>query len=231
MAVNITTNMQKLIDALTSKAGVVSVTVTEPSEIHLREIQSKYTLLPDTFQFNISYKDGDNEGILQFISPEEHFKTVDGAYLDRVNFLSDASKLVKSISDVETNVITFYFHPGASKTEMLRGHSLLPIATPSDNLKTLLERANSTEGVVTAYAYEVYNIDNLKDIDEDVIVINCIVVDLTPGIPHNELLDFVYTPIDDKTFMISLLLPNSVIEDPSQHDGIIDKLVSNIVKL
>lgn len=231
MAVIITDTMKKLIDVLSSKKGVTAVTVEEPAEIYLREIQSKYTLLPDTYQFNITFKDGKNEGILQFISPEEHFKTVDSAYLDKVNFLSDASKLVKSISDVATNVITLYFHPGASQTDMLRGHSLLPIANPSDNLKTLLERASSTEGVVTAYAYEVYNTDNLKDINEEVVAFNCVLIDLTPNTPHNEILDLCYTPAKDTTHMISFLLPVAIIEDVIQHDIIIDRLVSEIIKL
>ena len=231
MTVILTDTMKTLIQTLSSKVGVTNVTVEEPSDIHLKEIQSKYTLKPNTFMFVIDFKDGAHEGRLQFISPEEHFKTIDSAYLDSVNFLADASKLVRSLSDVDNKVITLYFHPGATQTEMLRGHSLLPIANPSSALSALLDRANSTNGVVATYAYEVYNTDSLEDVTEDVVAFNCIVVDLTPDMPHNELLDFVYTPIDDKTAMISYLLPKTVIEDLEQHDDIIDKLTSDIIKL
>lgn len=222
MAVDITSpDIQKVIQALLTQPGVNSATAEEPTALYLREIHSKYTLLPNICMFVINFTSDGIEGIIQFISPEEHYKTVDSEYLERVGFINDAARLVKGRSNVSDKTITLYFQPGASQSDMLRGYSLVPIADPSANLQSLIDRANAVNGIQETNAYEAY------DTAEETVSLNCILVNLPIHTPT----DVAYEPVDHTSGMISYLLLMSVIEDTAQHDSIIDKLASDVAKL
>lgn len=211
----------RVANLIKNKSGIVSVTLSEPDETMLKEIASKYELSTNIVVFTVVYDKDGIKGKHNVAIPESIYSVINDEYLSIGGF-DNLGAIIQTWPDTMDDPFSFYLHENG--TEKLFGHSLVPIANPSQNLNSLLDALRNVNGISEVFAYEIYNSKKIELLGVNSICFNCILIGTTLDLPHDQLLEIVYTKDAADRKMIQLELPNDIIEDKERHEEIIDNL-------
>ena len=208
------TQLQDFFVACKKLNGFVDVTAQTPTDSMMAQITPAYKFDVTPTLFTFTFKDSTGvPRVLTVIVPYEIWSTAGHPPVSEFQQAADRFAIAPQTH-------TFFLKPDTVDSIVLRGHSIVPIGNPGQELANVLTKLKTIPGITKAVAYPVVDPDIIANAGEEAIVIDCSIDGLT---------DTRFPDIGNVVHdVVQITLPKNIYTDPDKQNHIYQLVIDKI---
>lgn len=206
------TELETFLANTNAQPRVLEAIAQEPTDVMMAQISNSYTFSqkPTLFKFVVESDNGTSQ-LINIIVPYEIWSKIPHAPVDQL-------MLAANRFDQTGRPGLFFLRPDIVDSVPLNGHEIDPIKNPTPALAELLNKLRQIKNVENVQAYKIVDPELLyKANDDRAVYISCDLHELA-GARIDELNNLT-DQVEDR---YEVVLPESVYDDPAQHQNVID---------